>query len=77
MIQSYERGHRIIWLENKQIWIYEDTGKEINGKRSCRRCKKLPTKEGYDACLGRLKGVKNACCGHGQEKGYIQQIRVI
>lgn len=31
----------------------------------------MPTKEGYDACLGRLPGVVAACCGHGVDDGYI------
>ena len=31
----------------------------------CPHCKRPPTKEGHDACLGTLKGVKYACCGHG------------
>jgi hypothetical protein len=33
--------------------------------RPCPRCKKLPTKEGHDACLGHIPGLKAACCGHG------------
>jgi hypothetical protein len=31
----------------------------------------MPTKEGYDACLGYIEGAKSACCGHGVEEGYI------
>lgn len=30
----------------------------------------MPTKEGYDACIGYVEGVKSACCGHGIEKSY-------
>lgn len=37
----------------------------------CVRCGEMPTKEGYDACLGSLPGVFAACCGHGVEEGYI------
>lgn len=72
MVSSYERGHKIIWLQGKQAWIYGDIAREINGKRQCKRCGKPPTKKGHDACLGNLDGVKNACCGHGVERGYIQ-----
>jgi len=72
MAYSYERGHKIIWLFDKQIWIYEDTKKKIGGKRPCIRCRKIPTKEGHDACLGKLKGVQFACCGHGVREGYIK-----
>ena len=31
----------------------------------------MPTKEGYDACLGHVKGAKSACCGHGVEESYV------
>ncbi len=41
---------------------------------TCARCKKDPTKEGHDGCLGTLPHpVMNACCGHGNDRGaYIQ-----
>ena len=40
----------------------------------CAKCKKGPTKEGHDGCLGTLDGpVMNACCGHGNDdQAYIQ-----
>ena len=40
----------------------------------CAKCRKGPTVEGHDGCLGTLPGgVMNACCGHGYDKGaYIQ-----
>jgi hypothetical protein len=40
----------------------------------CAKCKKLPTKEGHDGCLGTLPGqIMNACCGHGNDRqAYIQ-----
>jgi hypothetical protein len=40
----------------------------------CAHCKKLPTKEGHDGCLGTLPGsIMNACCGHGDNsQAYIQ-----
>lgn len=31
----------------------------------------MPTKEGYDACLGHIAGVKSACCGHGVEEPFV------
>lgn len=31
----------------------------------------MPTKEGYDACLGFIEGAKSACCGHGVERAYV------
>lgn len=40
----------------------------------CAHCKKLPTPEGHDGCLGTLPEniIMNACCGHGDiEVAYI------
>ena len=49
--------------------------------RPCRVCKKIRTLKklsslargsvGPDPCLGMLPGVTSACCGHGEEAGYI------
>ena len=47
----------------------------LNGyeKPNCNHCGLDRTPEGYDGCIGKLEGVKNACCGHGQtEMAYIQ-----
>ena len=40
----------------------------------CAECKKMPSKEGHDGCLGTLPGdIMNACCGHGDNSmAYIQ-----
>lgn len=40
----------------------------------CYKCKKPPSKEGHDGCLGTLPGkIMNACCGHGGDsQAYIQ-----
>jgi len=40
----------------------------------CIHCKKGPTAEGHDGCLGTLPGpIMNACCGHGSVNiAYIQ-----
>lgn len=41
--------------------------------RPCGHCGKHLTKEGHDGCLGTLKGVMNACCGHGEpNQAYVQ-----
>ena len=40
-------------------------------KKPCKRCGKPPNKGGEDACLGHLPGVRFACCGHGEQEGYI------
>ena len=65
------RGHNIGRMENANKFFYIDTKEPYNGsdtdKRPCIKCNKSPTKEGHDACLGTLKDVKYACCGHGNE----------
>ena len=33
---------------------------------------KIQTEEGYDACIGEIKGATHAYCGHGVEKGYVK-----
>lgn len=70
MITSHYRGHKIYY--DGYIWRYCDNNKSTTEEeRPCARCGKMPTKEGYDACLGRIEGATSACCGHGVEKPYI------
>jgi hypothetical protein len=65
-------GHKIISMDGL-VWRWEDTGELAGiGERSCIRCDKDPTIEGYDACLGKLPGVTAACCGHGTDEGFIR-----
>jgi len=45
---------------------YRD-GKDI----PCTRCGHSPTKKGHDWCIRNMPGVLHACCGHGEEDGYI------
>ena len=43
---------------------------------TCVKCKREPTKEGHDGCMGKLqhKNVMNACCGHGiDDLAYVQR----
>jgi len=64
MVYSYARGHKIYFFNN--AWRYEDNNEPVEGnERPCIRCGKMPTPEGYDACLGFVSGVASACCGHG------------
>lgn len=43
------------------------------GKDKCSHCGIGRTPEGHDGCIGTLKNVMNACCGHGQiEMAYVQ-----
>lgn len=67
-ITSYVRGHLVTWTGTQ--WVYADNGEPIkNNERPCKRCGRMPTPEGYDACLGYIPGAKSACCGHGVEDG--------
>lgn len=68
MIKSHSRGWEIYF--DGINWRYCDNDKIVDDLRSCKICGKMPTKEGYDACLGYIKGVKSACCGHGVELPY-------
>ena len=69
MIKSYSRGHAIFF--DGRDWRYMDNNEIQNEMRPCRRCGRVPTKEGYDACLGHIEGAVSACCGHGIEESYV------
>lgn len=72
MITAHSRGHEIYF--DGENWRYTDTNEIDIDKRPCKRCGRLPTEEGYDACLGRVEGATSACCGHGVEEGYFKYI---
>ena len=63
MCYTFSRGHLVEYES--------DEGIASALKASCKRCGRPPTKEGHDACLKSLPGVKFACCGHGEQDGYI------
>jgi len=67
---SYARGWPVTYVSG--VWIYDDTGEPIDEMRACARCGRVPTPEGYDACLGHIPGAIGACCGHGAENGYVK-----
>lgn len=69
MITSYLRGHEIYYKNEK--WYYSDNNTIADDSRPCKKCGKYPTKEGYDACIGYIKGATSACCGHGIQQGFI------
>ena len=58
--------------EGRPIWVTCKKCKWYGLVRyPCKRCGRMPTKGGHDACLGELPGVQFACCGHGIEHGYM------
>jgi len=68
MTTSHMRGWDIYY--DNYNWRYTDTNELAIDNRPCKRCGRMPTKEGYDACLGYIEGVISACCGHGVEEPY-------
>ena len=67
--RAHNRGWPIVYRNGQ--WIDEETNKPMDEKRKCKRCKRQPTPEGFDACLGHIENAVSACCGHGVEDGYI------
>lgn len=74
---GYLRGHETICIDEE--CFYTDTGEPVSNtykERSCGNCNKYSIKDGYeeyDACIGKLPHVMNACCGHGcDERAYVQ-----
>lgn len=74
---AYLRGRRIELVDN--VFVYCDTGlptAETHKERPCGNCGKYSIKDGheeYDACLGKLPDLMNACCGHGTDnEAYVQ-----
>jgi hypothetical protein len=65
MVTSFSRGHLIYFKDNQ--WYYVDNNNMVSNERPCKKCGEMPTKEGYDACLGFIPDVVSACCGHGIE----------
>lgn len=73
MTTSYLRGHEIYY--DGKNWRYKDNNQIADDSRPCKRCGRLPTPEGYDACLGYIEGAFSACCGHGVEDYYVLRIK--
>jgi hypothetical protein len=73
MQKSKHRGHAIEFTNS--IWIYCDTKKPVSEsiERCCGVCNCPQTDKGHDPCIGTLKHVMNACCGHGErQEAYVQ-----
>jgi hypothetical protein len=66
-VTSFHHGNPITMNDTTQEWHYDVTGENIRDVPvpPCPVCKMLPTKDGHDACIANLPGVKFACCGHG------------
>jgi len=73
MVKSFKQGWGTTWNPEKGKWVYSDTQEDLEKIRPCKRCGKHPTKEGHDACLGKIPGVMSACCGHGIYVGFVMK----
>jgi hypothetical protein len=76
-VTTYHRGHPIHAEQDEDgvyaIWKYSD-GTNIRSikDRSCIRCGNTESSEGHDHCIANLPNVEFACCGHGEEDGYMK-----
>lgn len=71
--RSSYRGHPIVAVDDD--WVYEDTRAPVSDDkgRGCGFCHLANADDGHDPCIGELRGVMNACCGHGIEAhAYVQ-----
>ena len=75
IFKSMFRGYEIESIDGRE-WFFCDNGQSTVDHwmiRPCGHCKKMQTKDGHDPCIGTLKDVQNACCGHGNnDLAYIQ-----
>lgn len=64
MTKSHLYGHEIFYKEN--AWFFNNGEKvDFENPPACIKCKKYPTKEGYDPCIGYIENASSVCCGHG------------
>ena len=71
-MSDYLRGHKIVNEDGQ--WRYLDNMEPTaDNPRKCGSCDDKDREDGHDACIGELKGLMNACCGHGQQRtAYVQ-----
>ena len=66
MVKSYWRGNEMYRKNGKWFYSSDNIPVPSDKDRACGHCGKSQTIEGHDGCLGTIKGVMNACCGHGK-----------
>ena len=71
---EYFRGHKIVEVGGQ--WLFCDTVEVVENawtRRPCGFCGRDNTPDNHDGCIGTLRGVMNACCGHGESRlAYVQ-----
>lgn len=68
------RGHPMYQDIGSGEYRYSDNGLPVAvNPRACGKCRQPNRADGHDACIGKLPGVMNACCGHGETAvAYVQ-----
>ena len=56
--------------------IYCDTLMPLDANRPCKKCDAVIPKGEPDACIGCIKDVTGACCGHGSEFGFKRYVNL-
>ena len=59
-------------INGDRRYIDNDAKLEDMPWRPCAKCGEFPNENGDDYCIQNLGKVMNACCGHGNQEGYIQ-----
>lgn len=67
-----EHGHYVYRTKGGITrYLIDDAPFDKENPRPCARCGMHPTKDGVDACIGRLiPGMRSTCCGHGIDDPY-------
>lgn len=66
--RSYVFGHGAWFDWETEIWRWCDNNGSCHEEhRLCPECGEDALADGIDPCLGKLPGVKAACCGHGRD----------
>jgi hypothetical protein len=71
MITTHHFGHEIYYDADLEEWFFLDNDEPVTKKRPCPQCGEYETSEGYDPCIGKIKGAVSVCCGHGVHDGFI------
>tara|TARA_R110000850_G_scaffold41324_3_gene105882 strand:+ start:1408 stop:1698 length:291 start_codon:yes stop_codon:yes gene_type:complete len=69
------RGNKVYLTDNGSYRYEDDNTSTVDNweTKPCGTCGLTFTKDGHDGCIGTLKGVINACCGHGTiNDAYVQ-----
>lgn len=64
--------HEAGWAPAPTLPISDADYRALKRKQRCMACGERRTSEGQDPCIAQLPdGVRDACCGHGVQDGYV------